>query len=155
MTVWSAFPRETEYFGPSKQPLMVNYRVSDLDALFSHVLEQEPTAVLGFSSGAVTALTYARIRHPDSDFERGRRQQAVLLALAPLFTFGLAIVQGLERFRLEGLVGAVVAGDDPRRAAATAVQRRMPTGSPRTSAASAVTISGAIPATACTSASGR
>ncbi len=34
---------------------------------------------------------------------------AVLLALAPLFTFGLAIVQGLERFRLEGLIGAIVA----------------------------------------------
>jgi drug/metabolite transporter (DMT)-like permease len=34
---------------------------------------------------------------------------AVLLALAPLFTFGLAIVQGLERFRLEGLLGALLA----------------------------------------------
>lgn len=34
---------------------------------------------------------------------------AVLLALAPLFTFGLAIIQGLERFRLEGLIGAIVA----------------------------------------------
>jgi drug/metabolite transporter (DMT)-like permease len=33
----------------------------------------------------------------------------VLLALAPLFTFGLAIVQGLERFRLEGLLGALLA----------------------------------------------
>lgn len=29
----------------------------------------------------VTALTYARVRHPDSDFERGVRQQAVLLAV--------------------------------------------------------------------------
>lgn len=34
---------------------------------------------------------------------------AVLLALVPLFTFGLAIIQGLERFRLEGLIGAVLA----------------------------------------------
>jgi drug/metabolite transporter (DMT)-like permease len=34
---------------------------------------------------------------------------AVLLALAPLFTFGLAILQGLERFRLAGLLGALVA----------------------------------------------
>jgi len=34
---------------------------------------------------------------------------AVLLALAPLFTFGLAIIQGLERFRLEGLLGALLA----------------------------------------------
>lgn len=30
----------------------------------------------------VTALTYARIRHPDSDFARGQRQQAILLAIA-------------------------------------------------------------------------
>ncbi|MCX7790657.1 MAG: LCP family protein [Chloroflexaceae bacterium] len=29
-----------------------------------------------------TALAYARIRHPDSDFERGLRQQAVLVAIA-------------------------------------------------------------------------
>ncbi len=29
-----------------------------------------------------TALYYARIRHPDSDFERGLRQQAVLVAIA-------------------------------------------------------------------------
>jgi anionic cell wall polymer biosynthesis LytR-Cps2A-Psr (LCP) family protein len=28
-----------------------------------------------------TALTYSRLRHPDSDFERGLRQQAVLLAI--------------------------------------------------------------------------
>lgn len=34
---------------------------------------------------------------------------AVLLALAPLFTFGLAIVQRLEQFRLEGLIGALLA----------------------------------------------
>ena len=34
---------------------------------------------------------------------------AVLLALAPLFTFGLAVVQRLERFRLEGLIGALMA----------------------------------------------
>lgn len=33
----------------------------------------------------------------------------VLVALAPLMTFGLAIVQGQERFRLQGLVGAIVA----------------------------------------------
>ena len=32
MTVWSTFPEDTEYFGPAKKPLMVNYRVTDLDA---------------------------------------------------------------------------------------------------------------------------
>ena len=34
---------------------------------------------------------------------------AVLLALTPLFTFGLAIIQRLERYRPEGLLGAIVA----------------------------------------------
>ncbi len=34
---------------------------------------------------------------------------SVLIALTPLFTFGLAIVQGQERFRLQGLVGALIA----------------------------------------------
>ncbi|MEX1170145.1 MAG: EamA family transporter [Chloroflexota bacterium] len=33
----------------------------------------------------------------------------VLIALTPLFTFGLAIAQGQERFRVQGLVGALVA----------------------------------------------
>lgn len=33
----------------------------------------------------------------------------VFLALVPLFTFGLAIVHGQERFRVEGLIGALIA----------------------------------------------
>lgn len=33
----------------------------------------------------------------------------VLIALTPLFTFGLAILHGQERFRLQGLIGAVIA----------------------------------------------
>jgi O-acetylserine/cysteine efflux transporter len=33
----------------------------------------------------------------------------VILALVPLFTFGLAILQGQERFRIEGLIGAAIA----------------------------------------------
>lgn len=33
----------------------------------------------------------------------------VLIALTPLVTFGLAIVQGQERFRVQGLVGALIA----------------------------------------------
>lgn len=32
-TVWSVFARDTAYFGPSGQDLMINYRVRDLDAL--------------------------------------------------------------------------------------------------------------------------
>jgi catechol 2,3-dioxygenase-like lactoylglutathione lyase family enzyme len=33
MTVWSIFPRTSEYLGPDPAPLMINYRVADLDAL--------------------------------------------------------------------------------------------------------------------------
>ena len=39
MTVWSTFPSDTEYFGPGPQSLMVNYRVSDLDAMLSQLRE--------------------------------------------------------------------------------------------------------------------
>lgn len=37
MTVWSAFPNDTEYFGPAGAPLMVNYRVRDLDAMLAQL----------------------------------------------------------------------------------------------------------------------
>jgi predicted enzyme related to lactoylglutathione lyase len=33
MTVWSAFPHDTKYFGPGPQTLMMNYIVDDLDGL--------------------------------------------------------------------------------------------------------------------------
>jgi predicted enzyme related to lactoylglutathione lyase len=33
MTVWSLFPRGTQYFGASKQEVMVNYIVDDLDGM--------------------------------------------------------------------------------------------------------------------------
>ena len=36
-TVWSAFPTETEYFGPGSSGLMVNYRVDDLDAMLAQL----------------------------------------------------------------------------------------------------------------------
>jgi predicted enzyme related to lactoylglutathione lyase len=32
-TVWSPFPADTDYFGPSGQGWMINFRVTDLDAL--------------------------------------------------------------------------------------------------------------------------
>ena len=31
-TVWAAFARDTDYFGPSRPTFMINYRVDDLDA---------------------------------------------------------------------------------------------------------------------------
>ncbi len=56
-----------------------------VDELFP-TLDRRTTTV-SFSPGPLlmdgaTALTYARIRHPDSDFERGGRQQTVLIAIA-------------------------------------------------------------------------
>lgn len=36
-TVWSAFPTQTEYFGPESSGLMVNYRVDDLDAMLAQL----------------------------------------------------------------------------------------------------------------------
>lgn len=34
-TVWSVFPADTQYFGESDQPFMINYRVDDLDGLLA------------------------------------------------------------------------------------------------------------------------
>lgn len=36
-TVWSAFPKSTEYFGPGSSGLMVNYRVDDLEAMLAQL----------------------------------------------------------------------------------------------------------------------
>lgn len=33
VTVWSIFPRSTQYFGPGEQSTMINYRVENLDEL--------------------------------------------------------------------------------------------------------------------------
>ncbi len=37
MTVWSAFPADTPYFGPGPAPFMVNYRVRNLDAMLAQL----------------------------------------------------------------------------------------------------------------------
>lgn len=36
-TVWSLFPADTTYFDPGKSPLMVNYRVDDLEGLLAEL----------------------------------------------------------------------------------------------------------------------
>jgi len=36
-TVWSPFPADTAYFGESGQAYMVNYRVTDLDAMLAQL----------------------------------------------------------------------------------------------------------------------
>lgn len=38
-TVWSLFPRDTDYFGSSEQQFMVNYIVDDLDLVLSRLAE--------------------------------------------------------------------------------------------------------------------
>jgi predicted enzyme related to lactoylglutathione lyase len=35
--IWSAFPAGTEYFGDPSQSFMINYRVTDLDAMVAHL----------------------------------------------------------------------------------------------------------------------
>jgi predicted enzyme related to lactoylglutathione lyase len=34
-TVWSVFPADTDYFGPSRPAFMINYRVSNLDQMLA------------------------------------------------------------------------------------------------------------------------
>lgn len=60
-----------------------------------------------------TALTYARVRHPDSDFERGLRQQAVLLAI-------------VERLRERGDLANLLAAERAAASLAGYVQTDMP-----------------------------
>lgn len=38
-TVWSLFPRDTDYFGSSEQQFMVNYIVNDLDFVLARLAE--------------------------------------------------------------------------------------------------------------------
>jgi predicted enzyme related to lactoylglutathione lyase len=45
-TVWSAFADDTEYFAPSNESFMVNFRVDDLDGLIA-ALETEGVDVVG------------------------------------------------------------------------------------------------------------
>jgi predicted enzyme related to lactoylglutathione lyase len=39
-TVWALFPHDTTYFQPSESPLMINYRVADLDGLLAQLREE-------------------------------------------------------------------------------------------------------------------
>jgi predicted enzyme related to lactoylglutathione lyase len=36
-TVWSPFPSDTDHFGPGQQPLMINYRVSNLKRILAQL----------------------------------------------------------------------------------------------------------------------
>ncbi len=35
LTLWAPFPRDTEYFKPSRSPFMLNFRVANLDRLLA------------------------------------------------------------------------------------------------------------------------
>jgi predicted enzyme related to lactoylglutathione lyase len=37
VTVWSPFPKDTTYFGAEDQPVMLNFRVRDLDAMLEQL----------------------------------------------------------------------------------------------------------------------
>ena len=45
-TVWGAFPDDTDYFGPGRQPFMLNFRVDDLERLLS-ALQSEGVEIAG------------------------------------------------------------------------------------------------------------
>ena len=40
MTIWSIFPRKSGYFDPTTSPVMLNYRVANLDALLEALREE-------------------------------------------------------------------------------------------------------------------
>ncbi len=60
-----------------------------------------------------TALTYARIRHPDSDFERVQRQQAVLIAIATRLQARGNLANLIDLERLSGALVGYVQTDMP------------------------------------------
>jgi catechol 2,3-dioxygenase-like lactoylglutathione lyase family enzyme len=39
-TVWSIFPDDTDYFGPTRPAFMINYRVSNLDRMLSQLRQK-------------------------------------------------------------------------------------------------------------------
>jgi predicted enzyme related to lactoylglutathione lyase len=45
-TIWSLFPHGSNYFDPSTSPVMINYRVADMDAVIA-ALEAEGITILG------------------------------------------------------------------------------------------------------------
>lgn len=42
---WTPFPDNTQYFNPSKQPFMVNYRVQNLEGLMQQLKDQGVTII--------------------------------------------------------------------------------------------------------------
>ena len=57
-TQWTPFPETTDYFAPSAQDFMINYRVENLEALLAQ-LKQEGVTVLG----NITTYDYGKFAH--------------------------------------------------------------------------------------------
>ena len=53
-TVWSIFPADTDYFGPSRPAFMINYRVSNLDLMLTQLRQK------GVAVGKVEDCDYGR-----------------------------------------------------------------------------------------------
>lgn len=54
-TTWSPFKADTDYFEPSQQPFMINYRVDDLEALLKALKEEGVEQV-----GEMEAYSYGK-----------------------------------------------------------------------------------------------
>jgi len=58
MTIWSAFAKDTKYFGPGNQEFMINYRVADLEWLLAE-LKKEGVA----QAGEMQVHEYGKFAH--------------------------------------------------------------------------------------------
>jgi len=56
--VWSPFKEDTDYFAPSEEPYMVNYRVADLKALIDDLREKGVKIV-----GEIEEFEYGKFAH--------------------------------------------------------------------------------------------
>lgn len=56
--VWSPFKEDTDYFAPSEEPYMVNYRVADLKALIADLREKGVKIV-----GEIEEFEYGKFAH--------------------------------------------------------------------------------------------
>jgi len=57
-TIWSPFKDDTDYFDPSEEPFMVNYRVADLVALLEDLKKKEVKIV-----GEIEEFEYGKFAH--------------------------------------------------------------------------------------------
>ena len=57
-TVWSPFKEDTDYFAPSEEPYMVNYRVADLKALIEDLRNKGVKIV-----GEIEEFEYGKFAH--------------------------------------------------------------------------------------------